>query len=318
MPDLSDKPCVVLLSMGGPEKTSDVQEYLYNIFSDRNLIRLPGGKIFQRPLAALISSLRRRKVERHYESIGGASPLLMWTMKQAEQIEQLLADDMPGVRCLVGMRYFHPLIEDTIAAALKDGFRRFIFLPMYPQFSRATTGSSFEVARRITNDADIRCTFIDDFHDTPGYARLLKEQIDGSIAPDETLLFSAHSLPQRLVDDGDPYLQQVETSAGMAAGDREYYLSYQSRTGPVKWVKPNTIVEAKQLLSNPRRKLFVVPLSFVCDNIETLYEIDIDLKQQLGADGSRMRRMPMFNGDPRFSEVLADIVRRKAGLHGIN
>lgn len=242
----------------------------------------------------------------------------MWTTQQAEQIEQLLADKIPGVRCLVGMRYFHPLIEDTIATALKDGFRRFIFLPMYPQFSNATTGSSFEVARRTIQDAKIETTFIDDFHDDSGYTRFLKEQIDADIAADETLLFSAHSLPQRFVDEGDPYIQQVETSAAMAAGDREYYLSYQSRTGPVKWVGPNTIVEAKRLLSDSRRKLFVAPLSFVCDNIETLYEIDIDLKKRLGADGSRMRRMPMFNGDPKFAVVLADIIRRKAGVHAVS
>lgn len=318
MSELSDKPCVILLSMGGPETTADVREYLYNIFSDRNLIRLPGGKFFQRPFARLISSLRSSKVEHHYNAIGGGSPLLKWTTQQAEHIEQLLADEMPGVHCVVGMRYFDPLIENTIARALVDGFRRFIFLPMYPQFSRATTGSSFEVARRIIGDTNIRCTFIDDFHDDPGYTRLLKEQIDASIAPDETLLFSAHSLPQSFVDEGDPYIQQVETSAAMAAGDREYFLSYQSRTGPVKWVGPNTIIEAKRLLSDSRRKLFVAPLSFVCDNIETLYEIDIELKEKLGPEGLRMRRMPMFNGDPGFAEVLADIVRRKAGMRGLN
>ena len=117
----SDKPCVVLLGMGGPDKSADVREYLYNIFSDRSLIRLPGGKLFQRPLARLISLLRSSKVRRNYQSIGGGSPILMWTMKQAEQIEQLLSEEMPGFRCFVGMRYFHPLIEDTIAKALNDG-----------------------------------------------------------------------------------------------------------------------------------------------------------------------------------------------------
>ncbi|MDH3892232.1 MAG: ferrochelatase [candidate division Zixibacteria bacterium] len=313
----SDKPCVILLSMGGPETTADVREFLYNIFCDRSLIRLPGGRFFQRSFARLISSLRCSKVQRHYDSIGGGSPLLMWTTKQAAQIERLLNRKVPGVRCLVGMRYFHPLIEDTLAAALEAGSRRFIFLPMYPQFSRATTGSSFQVVRRITEGREVECIFIDDFHDDPGYTRLLKEHIDVHISADETLLFSAHSLPQRFVDEGDPYVQQVRISAGLAAGDREYALSYQSRTGPVKWVGPDTIVEARRLLSDPRKKLFVVPLSFVCDHIETLYEIDIDLRQQLGADGSRIRRMPMLNGNPGFSEVLADIVTRKGGLHGL-
>ncbi len=301
----------MLLGMGGPAKTDDVREFLFNIFSDRNIIRMPGGQLFQRPFAKLISSLRRAGVEDNYRAIGGGSPLLMWTEKQAEQLEQLLSDELPGVSCMVGMRYFHPFIEDSIARALKNGFRRFVFLPMYPQYSKATTGSVFEMVRRAIREHEVEAVFINDFHDDPGYTRLLKEQIDANIAPDETLLFSAHSLPQKFVDEGDPYVQQTEITTAMAAGDRDFHLSYQSRTGPVKWIGPDTVAEVRRLLSDPKRKLFIVPISFVCDHIETLHELDIKLKEDLGIDGTRIRRMPMFNDAVAFTKVVAEIVRRK-------
>lgn len=320
MPSVRDKLCVVLLSMGGPDTAADVKEYLYNIFSDRSIIRLPGGSVFQKPFARLISTVRRSQVQKNYERIGGGSPLLKWTRAQAQLIENDLASDLPGVRCRVGMHYFRPTIETAIATAYDEGYRSFCFLPMYPQFSAATTGSSFAVARNALDGLEGTATsFVKDFHDDTGYIRLLKEQIDGNIAPDETLLFSAHSLPKRFVDEGDPYVDQVRTTAALAAADREYVLSFQSRTGPVKWVGPDTLAEARRLLSNPRRKLFVVPLSFVCDNIETLHEIDIALVERLGAGAEhRLRRMPMFNDDPRFASVLADLIRRKVGVHVAN
>jgi len=318
MSPTKDNLCVVLLSMGGPDTIADVREYLYNIFSDRSIIRLPGGSLFQKPLARLISLLRRSRVEDNYRQIGGGSPLLNWTHAQARQIENILSSEYPGIRCCVGMRYFRPTIDTAVSTAYDDGYRRFCFLPMYPQYSRATTGSSFAVARKaLATRDDASASSVNDFHDDAGYIRLLREYIEANIAADETLLFSAHSLPQRFVDEGDPYVDQVRSAAAMAAGEREYFLSFQSRTGPMKWVGPNSIAEARRLLAAPRRKLFVVPLSFVCDNIETLHEIDIDLKEQLGPDAEgRLRRMPMFNDDPRFASVLADIVRRNVRVHG--
>ncbi len=211
------------------------------------------------------------------------------------------------------MRYFRPSIESAIKAAVDDGYKQLCFLPLYPQFATATTGSSFAVARKVLKSyPQIDATFVQDFHDDPEYTRLLGSYIERNIQSGETLLFSAHSLPQRFVDEGDPYVEQVRKTAAMSAGKREYHLAFQSRTGPVKWVGPDTVVEVKRLLEDPTCRLFIVPISFVCDHIETLYELDIQLKELVGAEkGARIRRMPMFNDDPNFGRLLAEVVCAK-------
>ena len=309
---MTDKLGIVLLAMGGPETTRDIPEYLYNIFSDRSIIRLPGGPLVQKPLARLISRMRSRKVAEHYDLIGGSSPLYRWTRAQADLIEQRF-DAGRTVRCYAGMRYFRPTIPAVIDAALGDGCTELCFLPMYPQYSSATTGSSFTVAKKsLQRHSTVAAHYVNDFHDTDGYISFLASYIERHIRADELLLFSAHSLPQKFVDEGDPYVDQVKRTAQLAAGNREYVVTFQSRTGPVDWVGPDTIDEAKRLLDDPARRLFIVPIAFVCDHIETLYELDIELPQLLGDDkGGRIRRMPMFNDDPQFAEVLIDVVRRK-------
>src|SRR5512147_549371 len=128
--------CAILLAMGGPETSKDVPEYLYNIFSDRSIIRLPGGSLLQKPFAKMISSMRATKVEHHYEQIGGGSPLLKWTITQRDMIEKKIQEQEPDFRCFVGMRYTRPSIADAVAEAFRTGFRSICFLPLYPQFSR--------------------------------------------------------------------------------------------------------------------------------------------------------------------------------------
>ena len=307
------KPAIILLSMGGPERLTDVRKFLFNIFSDRALIRLPGGALLQKPFAFLISALRSKKVQARYEQIGGRSPLLKWSRMQAAQVEEQLRREIAGVRCYVGMQYFTPTVREAILKAYADGCRQFCFLPLYPQFSTATTGSSFATAARtIARLKGVSTVFVKDFHDDEGYVRLLREYISANIREDETLLFSAHSLPQKFVDDGDPYVGQVRRTAALSAGGREYFVSFQSRTGPVRWVGPDTIDESRRLLERKSGGLFVVPVSFVCDHIETLYEIDIELPKLVGNDAAgRIRRMPMFNGDQRFTKVLASIARSR-------
>lgn len=312
---MKNKLAVILLAMGGPETTSDIPEYLFNIFSDRAIIRLPGGALLQRPFARLISKLRAKNVAQHYAQIGGGSPLLKWTQAQARNIGEQLQRDYDDVTCYIGMRYVRPSIKSAIDAAVNDGYKELCFVPMYPQYSKATTGSSFEVAQGVLMAyPQIKTRFIKDYHDSPEYARLLKSYIERNILPGETLLFSAHSLPQRFVDEGDPYVEQVKATARLAAGDRKYFLSFQSRTGPVKWVGPDTVVEVNRLLDDPQCRLFIVPVAFVCDHIETLHEIDIQLKELVGpAKAGRIRRMPMFNDDPSFGRMLADLVVTKVG-----
>ena len=308
---------VILLSMGGPDRLEDITSFLYNIFSDRAIIRLPGGTLFQKPFAWMISRLRTMKVQDHYRLIGGKSPLVKWTEAQGRLIEQQLQKDSIDVHCYVGMRYFRPMIEDAIKKAHVDGCRRIIFLPMYPQYSTATTGSSFLVAKETLRALpEIDAMYVSDFHDNPGYVGLMGEYIRQNIAENEVLLFSAHSLPQKFVDEGDPYVDQVKRTAALAAGERPYFISFQSRSGPVTWVGPDTIDETRRLLNETSGGIFVVPISFVCDHIETLYEIDIELPQLMGErNGKRLRRMPMFNDDARFAEVLAGIIKQNLISH---
>lgn len=307
------KTCAILLGMGGPGSTADISQFLYNIFCDRSIIRLPGGPLLQKPLAKLISKLRTKKVQGYYDLIGGSSPLLQWTRTQAEQIESILGRDYPGFECLIGMRYFEPYIDDTIVQAYHQGFRRICFLPMFPQFSSATNGSAFKVAQTACEKfEDLEAVYINDFHDHDQYIALLHRYIVENIKAGDTLLFSAHSLPRKFVDEGDPYVDQTRRTAQLAAGEREYFLSFQSRTGPVKWVGPDTIDEVKRLLAERNGDIFIVPISFVCDHIETMYELDIELKELVEpADRERLRRMPMFNDEPEFARLLAGLISEK-------
>lgn len=313
----NEKYCVILLAMGGPDSPAGVRRFLYNIFSDRAIIRLPGGPLLQKPFAAMISALRRKKVERHYALIGESSPLWKWTETQAAHLERIMRPTEPQFRAYVGMRYYQPYIDSAIRQAVADGFRRICFVPMYPQYCRATTGSSFESAGKTLNTlSGIETSFVKDFHQDPAYIGLLRKYIADYIRPNETLLFSAHSIPQKFLDDGDPYVEQVKRTASLAAGDRKYYLSFQSRTGPVQWVGPDTVAETRRLLAAKKGCLFIVPISFVCDHIETLYELDIELKGLSSAEeAARIRRMPMFNDDPAFGQMLAGIVRERMTQH---
>lgn len=304
---------VILLAMGGPKTTADVRTYLYNIFSDRMIIRLPGGALFQRPFASLIATLRYRSVAENYEKIGGGSPLLGWTEAQARLVETELRTSLPGVRCDVAMRYSRPSIAEAIESVRRLGARRIIFLPMYPQYCVATTGSNVvETKKALRNMPEITPVYIDDFHDHPGYIEVFRDYIRRHAREDELLVFSAHAVPQRLVTEGDPYVDQVRRTAELAANGREYVVTFQSRTGPVRWVGPDTLDEIPRLVKEKDPKLFLIPISFVCDHIETLFELDLDLHERLGADVmSRVRRMPMFNDDPAFAKALARVVTDK-------
>jgi ferrochelatase len=306
---------VILLAMGGPQTTADVRKYLYSIFSDRTIIRLPGGALLQRPFAKLISALRCRSVSENYTKIGGGSPLLQWTEAQARLIQTELRAAIPGVHCHVAMRYTRPSIGEAIEAVHRTGAQRVIFLPMYPQYCLATTGSNVvETKKALRNYPEITPVYIDDFHDHPGYIGVFRDYIRRHAHADELLVFSAHAVPQRLVMEGDPYVDQVHRTAELAANGREYVVTFQSRTGPVRWVGPDTLDEIPRLVAENGRKLFLIPISFVCDHIETLFELDLDLHERLGTDVmSHVRRMPMFNDDPAFAKALAAVVMDKVG-----
>jgi len=309
----SDRWGVLFLNMGGPETLDDIKEYLYNIFSDRTIIKLPLSSLMQKPLARFISSRRTPKVQEHYRMIGGGSPLLKWSKAIADGVETSLAEKYPKVMAFVGMRYTAPFIQNELDRAVESGCKHILIVPFYPHYSLVTTGTALnevdEWLRKNNNRASI--SIIPDWHDKPGYIDLLKTKISDAMrkAADKNkarLVFSAHSLPLKIVEQGDPYVGQVRRTAALAGEGYDYILAFQSRTGPVKWQGPDTVDIVKKLGTEGVKELVIVPISFVSDHIETLHEIDIEMKataKEAGIDYIKVvnapeRKITIFAVDP--------------------
>ena len=306
---------VILLNLGGPDSIDAVRPFLYNLFSDRDIIRL-GPSFLQKPLAALIISMKLKKTLAAYSLIGGKSPLTDITAAQATALEEMLK-----MRVYVGMRYWHPFTEDTLAQMHKDGIDRIIALSLYPHYSVATTGSSIKHFKGAAAKYSFEYSCITSWFNHPLYIDALAAQIEEGLKRFETkpaVLFSAHSLPQKLVTSGDPYVNEIQGTIDAVTKrlDLQWYLSYQSKTGPVKWLDPTTEQMLHELAGKGIKDLLVVPVSFVSDHIETLYEIDILYKGMAKDLGITLRRTESLNTSAKFIEALADIVLKKVADSG--
>lgn len=308
----------MLLNMGGPDSLDAVKPFLYNLFSDRDIIKL-GPAALQKPIASLIIALRLKKARETYGLIGGKSPLLDITAAQAAALENALLPRGPFT-VGVGMRYWHPFSEETLRQLTGRGVKRLIALSLYPHYSIATTGSSVKDFERVAAQYPVEYTCVTSWCDHPLYISALADKIRRGMAscPERpAVLFSAHSLPQKFVDAGDPYVREIRATIAALAErlDMEWYLSYQSKTGPVKWLEPTTEHMLHELRGKGVKHLLVVPISFVSDHIETLYEIDMvykDLAERLGI--TTFKRIESLNTSPQFIEALADIVLHRARL----
>ena len=319
---------VVLLNLGGPERIQDVGPFLYNLFSDPEIIRLPFPAL-QKPLAWMISSLRSGKSQEAYRSIGGGSPLRRITEQQARELQSTLRQRGIDATSYVAMRYWHPFTESAVADIKADGIDEVVVLPLYPQFSISTSGSSFRELQRL-RQADpafsrlpIRC--IRSWYDHPGYidamAGLIARQIHAAGDPSGAhVFFSAHGGPRSYVEEaGDPYQKEIEACVGliMQRLERElghanpFTLAYQSRVGPVEWLKPYTEDALHELGEQGVHDLVVVPISFVSEHIETLEEIDIEYREIATESGvENFLRVPALDTDPTFINGLADLVQQ--------
>ena len=313
---------VLLLNLGGPDELRDVRPFLYNLFSDPEIIRLPFSWL-QSPLAWLISTLRAKKSQENYRQIGGGSPLRHITEAQAQALQEHLQNKGKDARVYIGMRYWHPFTEEAIARIKRDGITDLVILPLYPQFSISTSGSSFRLLEKIWQEDPalnrINYTVIPSWYQQPGYlqamAQLIAQELDQFPNPDSVhIFFSAHGVPVSYVTEaGDPYQQEIEdcTALIMQTLNRPnpHTLAYQSRVGPVEWLKPYTEDALQELGAQGIENLLVVPISFVSEHIETLQEVDIEYRHLAEEAGiGSFQRVPALNTHPVFIESLATLV----------
>lgn len=313
---------VLLLNLGGPDQLEDVGPFLFNLFADPEIIRLPFAWL-QKPLAWFISSRRTNTSQANYKQIGGGSPLRRITEEQATALKQKLQEMGHEAYTYVGMRYWHPFTEEAIARLKRDNLDKLVILPLYPQFSISTSGSSFRLLERILREdpklTQIEYTVIPSWYKQPNYLQAMADLIAGQLEkcpdPDKAhIFFSAHGVPRSYVEEaGDPYQQEIEecTSLIMQTLGRPnpHTLAYQSRVGPVEWLQPYTEDAIEKLGAQGVNDLVVVPISFVSEHIETLQEIDIEYREVAEKAGiHNFRRVPALNTHPLFIQSLADLV----------
>jgi protoporphyrin/coproporphyrin ferrochelatase len=309
---------VVLLNMGGPDTLADVRPFLYNLFCDREIISL-GPTFLQKPLAWLISRRRAPKSAACYTLIGGGSPLKTITRRQAEALENVLRQD-GDYSVTIAMRYWPPLAEEAIRVMLSQGVEHLTALTLYPHFSKATTGSSVSHFRRsLARIAPgLPVTIISSWPTEPSYIAALADNITDGIrtfdSPEVVVVYSAHSLPVSFIKQGDPYVEHIKETirAIEKVTGRSGRLCFQSRSGPVEWLAPSTPEMLEVLASEGCKNILMVPISFVSDHIETLYEINILYKERAAQLGMELRACPSLNTNPRFIQALRELIHRGA------
>ena len=312
---------ILLLNLGGPDSPEAIRPFLRNLLSDPDMVALPGGALLRLPLALAVSLFRSRKVRDRYELIGGRSPITDITTAQADSLRDELTRRGIACRTYVALRHWRPFIADAIDRLTADKIDHVVALPLYPQYSRATTGSSLSELRRVLRKAvsSLKVKEIESWYDHPAYLDVLSASLDetlrkipGSRREGARVVFCAHSLPMKMVESGDPYDGQVRATVDGVIermGPLKWHLGYQSRTGPVRWLGPSLDSVFERLAASGVKDLVVVPLSFVSDHIETLWEIDIHCRQHAESLGiETFLRVEAFNNSPGFIKALAQIV----------
>lgn len=313
---------VVLFQLGGPDTLEAIEPFLFNLFCDPDIIDFPFARIGRKPLAKLISSTRARKVQHHYSVIGGGSPIRRFTEQQALALQQKLNEDGMDAHCFVAMRYWHPFTAEAIEELRAAECDEIVLLPLYPQYSGTTTGSSLNEWRRQFKD-DITTRLIEPFYTHELYLEAFAEKIDEALShfPEPNrpeLVFSAHSVPVSVIEGGDPYQRQIEETVEllMAHGrwPNRHRICYQSKVGASKWLQPSLHHTLKSLSADHVTEVCIVPISFVSDHVETLGEIDHEAREmamQLGF--TRFEMTSGLNNSPTFIAALADLVRKAVG-----
>lgn len=326
MSETKPRVAVVLFNLGGPDTPGAVKPFLFNLFRDPAIIGLPNPL---RWLVAKLISTRRAPVAREiYEHLGGGSPLLPLTEQQAEALKTKLVDEWDA-EVFISMRYWHPMAWQTASALRNYKPDHIIALPLYPQYSTTTTASSFrdwrKWARRVGLKAPTSfiCCYPTEEKFIAAHAQLIRPVYEAALAHgNPRILFSAHGLPKKVVDAGDPYQWQVEQTTrkvveALGIGHLDYINSYQSRVGPLEWIKPATDDEIIRA-GKEGVPLVVVPIAFVSEHSETLVELDIEygkLAQEHGVP--YYGRVPALGVEEQFIESLARICKAEYGFDGV-
>lgn len=320
---MNEKVGVVLLNLGGPDSLEAVEPFLYNLFVDPDIINFPGSFLVRKWLARLISSKRHPRIQEQYKKIGGKSPLKEFTLGQAALLEKQLNENFPA-RVFAAMRYWHPFTAEVLDEIEKEGIKKVILLPLYPQYSKATTESSVkewqaQLAARGGIDG-LEWSLIEHYYDFPPYLDAFIERINAGLEKfpadmrDKVdILFSAHGTPMKLVREGDPYSGHIcETvSAIMARGGWKnmHHLCFQSKVGPQKWLTPSTPDVIEELAAKGVRDMLLVPVAFASDHLETLFELGIEYRHVATEKGvERYEVTEGLNYSEKFIDALAQLV----------
>jgi ferrochelatase len=312
---------VVLFQLGGPDSSDAVEPFLYNLFCDPDIIDFFGAWFARRPLARYIARNRAGVVRQHYDDIGGHSPIRLLTERQARALEAALAPHCDA-KCFIAMRYWHPLSEEAAADLKAWKADELVLLPLYPQYSFATSSSSLKEWKRVYHpDGNApRVHTVEHFFDNPLYIQSVAERIALTLTHfDEPghahIVFSAHGLPLSLIERGDPYARHVEETVRLVmqrgGWKNAHTLCYQSKVGRRKWLSPSLIDTIEKLARAGEKNMIVVPIAFVTEHIETLHEINIEAREQAEHLGvTQFEMMPAVGDSPTFISALADVVLR--------
>ncbi len=289
------KKAVILFNLGGPDSIDAVEPFLFNLFNDPAILGLP--TIFRYPLAKLISKRRAPIAKAIYNEMGGSSPILQQTEMQAKAIEESLKTQEDNYKCFIVMRCWHPRADLVVEKVKEFNPEQIILLPLYPQYSASTSGSSIKEwfnkcdERNLKINTKIICCYPTEENFILSHANLIKESISLDSLAETTVIFSAHGLPENKIKKGDPYQWQVEKTVEKLVNklnikNLNYILSYQSRVGPLKWIGPatdNVILEQ----SKKKKIIVLIPIAFVSEHSETLVELDIEYKKLAMGNGCK-------------------------------
>jgi protoporphyrin/coproporphyrin ferrochelatase len=320
----SNQTAVVLFQLGGPDSLDAIEPFLFNLFMDPDIIDFPLARFIRRPLARFISSKRSKKVAMNYAAIGGKSPIRELTNAQASALEAELNKRF-SAKVFVAMRYWNPLTAVAAEAVQAGRFKEIILLPLYPQYSITTSGSSINEWNRQCERIglkDVNQVRVHHFYENPDYISAIVENINSALSRfegvssnDIHIVFSAHGVPVSIIEKGDPYQKHIEGTVRLVVEQGGWAcpqtLCYQSKVGPAQWLKPSLNETIDRLGTAGVRNVLIVPVAFLTDHIETLHEINIETRhraKELGIAWFEM--MPALNSHPKLIKALADEVTR--------